>query len=206
MRRGLGATASVAAAFTRHFAWTVLGLAVLPIVVFTVVVALTPATLDQANMYVDSVVKVLAIVVGAAWTLNRFFASRTDALQLRVEPQAALVPPEDKLAKDGDALLLYRIDVVNTGRVLFHDYWIEVEIASVEVDAARHSPAYYVLDEIPRHLGGPIEPGSWAAVSGAAVVDADLRAVRLAARIETESGQSWTWHQSVPVGADLTTR
>ena len=195
--------AQVETVLTRYFVWTVLALVLVPIGAFTLIVTLTSVSLDDANKYVDTVVKMLAGLVGAAWALNRFFANRADALHVRLDPHVSLVPQGDSSSPDSDALLLYRVEIINTGRVLFKDYWVEVEIASVEVDTESRKPVYFVADEVPRHAGGPIEPGSWAAVSGAVVVAGNLRAVRLAAQIENRAGSSWTWHQLFSVGADL---
>ena len=164
----------------------------------TAAVAFTSIDVAEAQSYVDILFKLTALVVGGTWAINRYLTARTDAPHLRLNSRAELVDTGTS-ASSVNSLLLYRIEVVNTGRVLVSDYSIEVEVASVEVAEAALEPEYFVLAEVPPHQGGPIEPGSWAAVSGAVLAPSDLAAVRLAATIVSLAGESWTWHELVAV-------
>jgi hypothetical protein len=190
--------ALVEKALSRQFMWTTVLLILIPVAAVTAAVAFTAIDVDEAQSYVDILVKLVALVVGGAWAINRYLTSRTDAPHLRLSSRAELVET-GTTANSEKALLLYRIEVVNTGRVLVSDYSIEVEVASVEVSEAAMEPEYYVLAEVPPHHGGPIEPGSWAAVSGTVLAPSDLAAVRLAATIVSLAGESWTWHELVAV-------
>ena len=194
----LHAPALVEKALSRQFMWTTVLFVLIPVAAVTAAVAFTAVDVDEAQSYVDILVKLVALVVGGAWAIDRYLTARTDSPHLRLSSRAELVE-RGTTANSEKALLLYRIEVVNTGRVLVSDYSIEVEVASVEVSEAAMEPEYYVLAEVPPRHGGPIEPGSWAAVSGTVLAPSDLAAVRLAATIVSLAGESWTWHELVAV-------
>lgn len=51
-------------------------------------------SLDQVAKLTDTLLKALAILIGALWSLNRYFISRIDQPQLRVEATIDTVPRE----------------------------------------------------------------------------------------------------------------
>ena len=179
-------------AFTTYFGYTVIFAVLLPITVLFLVVGLSAVSLADANRTIDPVIKLLALVVGASWALNRFFVNRTDAQHVRIE--CAVDSVRGSAAEARPSLLLYRIEVVNTGKVLLNDYTIEVKVESVSVSASGPSAHYELLDHVDQHPGGAIEPGSWSAVSKAAVIPVNVQAVRIWVEVLSQSGPSWTWH------------
>jgi hypothetical protein len=186
-------------AFSSHFGLVVAGLIVVPVLAFSLLLSLDAVTLDNANKFMDSVVKVLVAAVGAAWALNRYFVGRVDAPQVRLEPKMSLV--STRRGDEGgssNALLLYRVNIVNAGRVQLRDYTLALEIAALRVNPVTGELEYDVLGGLERHEGGPIEPGSWAAVSDALLVPHSLKAVRAYVEIHRLNGPGgWTWHELV---------
>ncbi len=181
-------------AFTTYFGYTVILTVLIPVAALFLVVGLSAVSLADANRAIDPVIKLLALLVGASWALNRFFVNRTDAQHVRIECVVDSVRGSAEEARP--SLLLYRIEVVNTGKVLLHDYTIEVKVASVSARGGEPGAHYEPLDDVGRHPGGDIEPGSWSAVSKAAVIPADVQAVRIWVEVVSQSGPSWTWHGS----------
>jgi hypothetical protein len=180
---------------TQRFIWTVLLGAGIPTLAFVAVVALTPVSLADASTFVDSIVKILVTIIAAMWALNRYFLGRVDANQVRIDPQVELVKKPDQES----AALVYSIDIVNTGKVLLENYQIKFQISAVDFNDRSAAPSYYVVTDTPRHSGHPIEPSSWAAISGVEIVPSALVAVRLYIEIERASGGGWTWHRTVKV-------
>jgi hypothetical protein len=198
----LGGLARLETIFTKRFLATSLLLGILAITGFTLLVNLTPVSLEDANKYVDALAKLLATIIGTAWALNRYFTNRVDAFQLRVDPHVSVVPAGSYQPKSADGLLLYHLNIVNTSHVLFKDYRLMVEVASVEI-RADGAPVYNELAHVPWEDGPLVEPGSWAAVSDIAVMSPDVKAIRVALIIKPTSGSEWTWHQIFNLGNPL---
>lgn len=189
---------------TRRFLPTVAILIAVPIAAFTLVVALTSMSLIDANRYVDSAAKIVATLAAAAWALNRYFTNRVDAPQLRVDPKIDFVPPGAFEPNSSDGLLLCRLDIVNTGKVRFKDYLVEVEIASVEL-RSDGAVIYSLINEPQTLEGDNIEPGSWAAHSYAMALEQEIKAVRVYVEITLKvrpSQKYWTWHQAFKLPTD----
>ncbi len=182
---------------TRKFLPTVVIVIAVPVIAFTLVVAFTSVSVSEANLYVDSAVKIVATLAAAAWALNRYFTNRVDAPQLRIDPHIDVVSADAFKTSSSDSMLLCRLSIVNTGQVRFSDYWFEVEIASVEL-GSNGTPAYIVINESQRLNGEQIEPGSWAAYSDAMALDRQVTAIRVYLEIRLKANPSqkyWTWHQ-----------
>lgn len=152
------------------------------------------ATVDQLSKAVDAIFKATAIVVGALWALNRYYIGRTDVPQLRVDPTIDFIPGKEP---DGFGLLVYRLDVVNTGKTLIPTYQQFLRLDSVH--ALQNG---VVHDEITRwplegtSNGGPTEPGSWSAINNAHPIPPGTTAVRLYLEIKLVPEKTWTWHQT----------
>jgi hypothetical protein len=76
-------------------------------------------TLNDLATFADAVVKTGAVIVGALWVLNRHYTSRIDVPQLRVDAEVSVIPPT-KFSNEAanHSLLIYRLDVINTGKTL----------------------------------------------------------------------------------------
>jgi hypothetical protein len=174
-------------------------------IVLAICVALSKRliTLETLSKATDSLLKGLAIMIGALWTLNRYFATRTDYPQLKVEMATDLIP-SDLLGKNQDqGIFTYRLDVVNTGKVLLPVTGYRVELANVFINNG--SIVFEHLHQWPAegmHQGSPIEPGSWGAISNAIVCPKDVQAIRVFLEIELEGKAQWTWHRITSVAKE----
>jgi hypothetical protein len=160
----------------------------------------TRATLAEVSTATDTLLKALAILVGAMWSLNRYFTTRTDYPQLRVEMTLDSLPSIFGDADNG--LLSCRLNIVNTSKVLLPIVGYRVEISNVLVH--QNEVLYERLNEWPgtgaMHSAAPIEPNSWAAISIAFACPKDVRAVRTFLEVQLENGASWTWHRILTIG------
>ncbi|HYK03333.1 MAG TPA: hypothetical protein VE974_16355 [Thermoanaerobaculia bacterium] len=177
-------------AFTRHF---------LPVTIGSVSVAwgvffatmIFGASLDDAATIIDASFKIAAVIIGTAWALNRYFTARTDVLQLRIDPVVETVS-----ASGGDRIFICRLDVVNTGKALTPPFTEVLELYSAEADSGE--VAYRMFHRWPdqvAHPVGPIEPGSWSAVSTAVVLPRETPVVQAYLELQFETGDVWTWHR-----------
>jgi hypothetical protein len=172
------------------------------VVVATVILAislvplLTGVSLAHESQYVDTTFKALAVLVGALWALNRYFVFRTDSPQVRVDPDVSLLPGDSFVPPRHFGLLLYRLRIVNTGKILISTMEVLLQVESVEPgddgeaeysDLLRWPDAGY-------HPIGRIEPGSWGAINSAAPIPSTTRAVRLYLEMLLGDGEKWTWH------------
>jgi hypothetical protein len=161
-------------------------------------------TLEFLSKATDTLLKALGIVVGTLWSLNRYFTTRTDYPQLRVEAIIDSLPGTTFGTESLYGLLSYRLDVVNTGKVLLHIAGYRVQVFNVLL--RKDQVLYEVLHEWTGTDGGPesassdsIEPGSWAGVSSAIACPNDVRAVRVFLEVKLAEGGSWTWHRILSV-------
>lgn len=181
---------SLAHAFTRRFLTTTIILLVTSWGAFLTFVLLG-TSVDVAAKTVDAIFKIAAVVVGAAWTLNRYFTARTDELQLRVDPVAEFV--SNSLERD---MFICRLDIVNTAKALTPAFAEVVEIASAIVHG--EEIRYQSIMRWPEeglHRVAPIEPGSWSALSFATPIEHSVRVVRIFLQLKFDGGKSWTWHR-----------
>jgi hypothetical protein len=177
---------------SRHFVLTVSMSVGICLLLYTTAISAFGVSVDTLGKAIDSIFKMIAVLVGAAWVLNRHYVGRTDALQIRIDPLVDIVA--SGASDSSSSLLLYRLDVVNTGRRQLIGYRLMIEIASVELGATG-DPEYYEVATMPWHEGAPIEPGSWAAVSNVVTIGAEVKVVRITVVVEAADGQGWTWHQ-----------
>lgn len=180
-------------AFTERFVPTT---AVLALVVATglgMMFALVTTPQDAAAA-VQAVVAALAVLIGACWALNRYFVNRVDAVQLRVDAIVDCVPAGSFAGTDR-GLLLVRVDIVNSGKVLIRELKQALHVQTVrpgEKDAIQKH-----LLRVPEEgeLSGRIEPGSWSAINFSHPIGPEVRAVWL--YLEMAMGtRKWTWHRT----------
>jgi hypothetical protein len=187
---------------TRHFMTTNLLLLGLGWAAFLITVS-HGSSIDSATKVVDALFKIAAVVVGTLWALNRHFAGRTDALQLRVD-SAIDVVRADELGSDGKVGMLFcRLDIVNTGKTLTPALteFLEVQSVRIETDALKYEPIWR-WPRTDSHPSGPIEPGSWSAISFGCPVQPDVRAVRIYIELQFENGEMWNWHRFYKLQSD----
>lgn len=191
-------------AFTERFVPTTALLALVVAAGLGVMFALVPTPQDAAAA-VQAVVAALAVLIGACWALNRYLVTRVDAVQLRVDAIVDCVPAG---AFDGTdrGLLLVRVDIVNSGKVLIRDLAHVLHVQTVRPgvgDALQdHLLRVPKTGELRR---GRIEPGSWSAINFSHPIGPEVRAVWLYLEMET-GARKWTWHRTfrLPLEAGAT--
>lgn len=186
---------------TRHLLATVCFVLVAISTAFFVLVHYQVTTVGNLATFTDALFKAVALFIGLLWTLNRYFIQRTDVPQLRVDADVKIVRRfRPDTAQGHPALLIYRLDLVNTGKTAIPKYRHFVMIESVlpSKDRCTYDMLYRWPDH-GYHDGGPIEPGSWAAVNDALPCPASLAAVRAFVGIEMSPDRSWTWHRTFDV-------
>jgi len=159
--------------------------------------------LQTLTSFVDASFKAVALLVGAVWTLNRLYTTRADTPQLRVDADITCVPS----SRFGDAtseqsLLIYRLDIVNTGKTLIEPFEQFVEIQAVTPTPG--SVMYTGLSRWPlqgTHPGGPIEPGSWSAINNAISIPVTVQAVRVFINVVLGNKDGWTWHKTFDISS-----
>lgn len=155
-------------------------------------------TLDSLSKALDSLLKALAVIIGALWALNRYYSTRTDYPQLRVDLIHDLVPNSLIGGESDFGLFTYRLDIVNTGKTLLPVTGYRVELSNVMIHDAE--VVYEPLHQWPSegmHPASPIEPGSWGAISEAICCPKDVFAIQVFLEIELNHAGSWTWHRNV---------
>jgi len=174
---------------------------------FVSILALRLIDVETLATFVDAAFKTIAMFVAAAWALNRYYMTRTDAPQLRVDADVSAIPAKRFSQTTGDhALLIYRLDVINTGKTLIEPYrqLLEVHAIVPAHDAVEYLPVWRWPAE-GMHDGSPIEPGSWSAISQAISVPSDIQAVRLYLELQLSDGTLWTWHKAFDVSEEIST-
>ena len=169
-------------------------------VMLLLVITLFVKAIDSqaVNTFVDSLLKATALIGGSAWALNRYFTGRTDAPQLRVEPTLSLIPAK-RFSKDRPgSLLIYRLDILNTGRTLLIVEGQFVEVSAVVADSESVNYAVKSIYRWPAdgyHPGPQIEPSSWSAVTDAIPIESDVQVVQLYLEILSKNKVAWNWHR-----------
>lgn len=153
------------------------------------------ADVDTMNKLADTYFKILLPLGAAIWALNRYITYRSDAIQLRVDSTVSKITSEHFL--DGLALLVYRLDIVNTGNTLIEPFQqhLQIDAVSPEKDGLRFEWLYRWPKE-GTHPGGPIEPRSWSAINDAIPIAHDVAAIRLFLSIKLSKQLTWTWHKT----------
>ncbi|AHG93243.1 hypothetical protein J421_5708 (plasmid) [Gemmatirosa kalamazoonensis] len=200
----------------QHFGVVTTLAVVVAVAVAVGVVARPDDTLDQVEKAADALVKGAAIIVGALWSLNRYFVARTDYPQLRVTLDVDSIPADGSLPGSASkhpgavaptpshGLLAYRLDVLNTGKILLPVHALYVDIHAVTVDGATVSyEPLYRWPEHGAHPSAPIEPGAWTGISDAIPCPLDVRAIRVFVEVFLHQRPSWTWHRIVVIRKEL---
>lgn len=146
----------------------------------------------------DTVFKASALVAGSLWALNRYYVQRSDIPQIRVDTDISRVSNVKLGQSFGDNdLLVYRIDVVNTGKALIGEYaqFIAFETLSLSDGIVQHEE-FHRWPPVGLHPGGPIEPGSWSAINDALPLPRDVHVIRLYIEIHLKKDNLWTWHKT----------
>jgi len=186
------------AATTKYLIASIFLILFLIIASFALVLGYRITELDKLSKFVDAIFKAMAILLGMIWTLNRYYIGRADTTRLRVDSDVSAIPFSEADLKGPElALLIFRLDIVNTGAVLIPTYQQRLEIESVRPSdkGIVHTPLYRWPDT-GKHPGGPIEPNSWAAINDSISIPASVRAVRFYLEIELPQENKWTWHKT----------
>ena len=181
---------------TRHLIGSFFAVACLIVLMSGIVLFLQWTTLDQFAKYVDAIAKTLGLLAALVWALNRYYVYRTDFDQFRIDADVVLCAFPEKGDMSGN-LLIYRLDIVNTGKTLLADYDLAVSLEALEPEI--NSVSARLLHRWPQtgyHIGSPVEPGSWSAVNDAIRVPASTRVVRVFVDVRLDRDSSWTWHKT----------
>lgn len=181
---------------TRYLAPTV-GLVILLVVgTYSAVLHYTHVDIDKLAKFTDAVFKTVALLIGTLWAMNRYFVQRVDAPQLRVDCDITKIGGES----EGLSLLIYRLDLVNTGKTQLAE-----SQEYVEIDAVKPSMGGVELTRLYRwpksgwHPGGPIEPGSWSAINDSISCSDTVKVVRVFIEVQFRGGNHSTWHKTFDV-------
>ena len=185
---------------TTYLMTFILIVVLLPVGIYAAILALKLTSAISLASFVDSVFKTVAILVGAAWTLNRYFVSRTDELQIKVEADVKIIPSSKFSNVQGKSLLLYRIDIINTGKVLITEgqKFIVINSVTPTKDGVKHEQLHRWPSE-GFHRAGRIEPGSWSAANNAISVPQEVKAVHVYLEFVSPDKSKWTWHKTFDV-------
>jgi hypothetical protein len=157
--------------------------------------------LDRLSKLMDVILKSLALIAGLLWAGNRYFVLRTDMPQLRVDADVKLVRNVPTLGSEGQpALLIYRLDIVNTGKTLLHllNEHVEIDAVYAGMEECRYECLYRWPVE-GEHPGGLIEPGSWSAINDVLSCSSVIQVVRVYIKLQLAGGDDWTWHRTFAV-------
>jgi hypothetical protein len=184
---------------TKYLVLTIFGVLVLTVLILAIILNYQIASLDDLSKFVDTVFKAIAILLGTIWTLNRYYTGRVDSEKLRVDPDVKIVR-NSETEKLGQALLIFRLDIINTSAVLIPEFQECVEIDSLELtDSGIIEKRLYRWPESGSHPGGPIEPNSWSAINDALPVPVETYAIRVYVEIVFSDHQMMTWHKTFDV-------
>jgi hypothetical protein len=187
-------------ATTRFFLWSVFGVVTITLGFLSYVLARGYSNLEQLSRGVDIVVKVMAVLGGGSWALNRYYMSRSDVPQLKIESALDLVEGHEFSPPSESDLLLYRLDIVNTGKTVIPSF--QQAIIFEAVFPGGTEARYEEIHRWPEHgmhLSGEVEPGSWSAVNSALPISASVVAIRIFIDLVLEGGSRWTWHRTFRV-------
>jgi hypothetical protein len=186
---------------TKHLVMTIVLTTIIGLGTLGTVAVKGSVEVDTLATVIDATLKTLAIIVGAIWSLNRYFIGRTDVIQLRVDSDVSIIRDTQSGGENSDlALLVYRLDVVNTGKVVIpsYDQYLNIDAVTPSPQGVQYEPLYR-WPSAGMHSGGHIEPGSWSAINDAISVPANLSAVRLYLEVQPPEESNWTWHKTFDV-------
>jgi hypothetical protein len=186
---------------TQYFLFTILLIIAVILGGFAIVLGNKLTSIGTLATFVDVVFKTVALIAGCLWALNRYFVGRTDVMQLRVETDVRTVHADEFMNNENSlALLIFRLDVVNTGKSLIPAYSQYLQVESVVPSSEGIN--YQLLHRWPTvglHGGNPIEPNSWSAINNAISIPSDVKAVRFYLEIQLSENNVWTWHKTFDV-------
>ena len=172
-------------------------ISVVSITVLGVLSASDRFTVSTLSSAADMSIKVLAMIFGATWTINRYLVSRVDEPQIRVTANVERVPGRLFSPPVNHDLLIYQLEIENTSKTQIPYFEQVVQIEEVTLDhVGIHHDELHRWPEHGTHLTGPIEPGSWSAINSAVAVSPTVVAVRFYLSLTLASGHKWTWHRT----------
>lgn len=184
---------------TKYLLLSILGTLVLVIGLSLAVLLLGYTDLPTLSTFVDMAFKTVAVLVGAIWALNRYFVGRLDLPQLRVDADIQVVPTKSGTNDPLDVtLLIFRLDVVNTGKTLITGYNQYVEVTAV-TPSARGIQHKLLYNHSSPNVRLHIEPGSWAAVNDELVIPGNVKVVRLYHSVQLSEDEASTWHKTFAI-------
>ena len=187
------------AATTKFLVFTVFFIILGTTSIVYLILYLEVISLDAASKFIDTIFKATSVLVALVWALNRYFVHRTDEIQLRVDADVNYIKSEDFSTIDNNlALLLLRLDVVNTGNVLIPAYkqFLQIEAAYPLTDEIDWKQLYRWPKRRIASAVAQIEPKSWGAISEAISIPDDVKAIRIYLEIQLQTGQVWSWHKN----------
>jgi len=189
---------------TKYFVITIALVIISVPVLFILVLHFSITNIEILATFVDAVFKTIALLIGSIWTLNRFYTTRTDATQIRVDDEVFCIPSSRFSASQSTqrTLLIYRLDIVNTGKTLIEPFQQYVEVQAVI--PSDESIEYVTIWRWPldgTHPSGPIEPGSWSAINDTVGISPSIQAVRLYLGIQLNKNHYWSWHKTFDISA-----
>ncbi|MFN7961279.1 MAG: hypothetical protein U0002_08405 [Thermoanaerobaculia bacterium] len=186
-------------ASTKYLSVTAICLVGVAVGVYCAIVYSGLTSVDQLGKFTDAVFKIVALLVGALWALNRYFTERRDAPQIRIDAEVSLIPG---WGAEEQGLLIFRLDLVNTGKIQIgpFQHFLCIDVPRPTAEGVELTPLYRWPME-GWHFGGPIEPGSWAALNGEVGCARSIRAVRFFVDVKLDADTGWTWHKTFDVSA-----
>jgi len=184
---------------TRHFVLSTASVVVLVLGGISSLLILSPARIDDIGKAVDITLKSVAVILGGAWALNRYFTLRTDELQIRVDADIQAIPAGSFKEAQNFGLLNVHLNIVNTGKSLIPQFGQRLIIRNVYPTPEREF--YDQLYDWPEaglglHQTCSIEPGSWSAVNISRPISTSTLAVNVYLEIYIGEARKWTWHKT----------
>jgi hypothetical protein len=159
---------------------------------FWIVLNESEYSLEEINMFVDTILKCLAVILGAVWFLNRYFAERKDVPKFEIQLDFESISLVSKRR-----MLIYRFDLLNKSNVLFKDYKY-----SLRIDGFSEKESKVICENLLRipesnyNEGLPIEPNSWTAINNELIIDNKIVAVRFFYELNKIDKTIFTWHKT----------
>jgi hypothetical protein len=150
---------------------------------------------ETINKTVDTVFKLMAIVIGFVWFLNRYFSERKDIPKFDVE-----VKIDSVFADQNSRLLIYRLDLFNRANVLFSNFETYMVIDAIEV--RNGEIIKYTVQKLPSEgcfTELNIEPNSWTAINAELLLNQKVLALRFYYEIRKKGALMWSWHKTYKV-------
>jgi hypothetical protein len=187
---------------TKYLIITIIFIILIVVGCFAFIIANNFTGVDTLATFIDAVFKTIAILVGVVWTLNRYYIGRIDVTKLRVVNSDVILVhyPQSRIDTSNLGLLIFRLDIFNEGMALIpkFDQYLEIWSVNPSSEGTNYKHLYRWPSE-GMHDGGPIEPGSWAAINDAVSVPADIAAVRLYLEIQVPNEPNWKWHKTFEI-------